>query len=239
MPRIESCECDAFAAANFAHEELHMLWWKKIKQSFSGQSVRRGIEDFDFRMEGWTEEEPANGMRCWRGPHGSVLSLAALESNPFAGVQKLPREARALAKSAGGGLIEAEILHCGDISATRLIYKRLQMPAYVFTGMFFASLETHCSVWTIVDGECGTTGVREAIVTNQLYQSGEFKSIEDYERLWARDPYDPSYDGVDRSVLRFVSDDEKYDAQFPDHPLSRVRAFQRELCNWISIWKRG
>ena len=215
-----------------------MLWWKK-RQSFSGQSVRQGIQDVDFPKEGWTEQEPAKGMRYWRGPHRSVLSLAALDLNPWESPEELPYYARELAESAGGGLIEAEILSCGSTSAVRLIYKRLQLPAYVFTGMFLAPLENQYLLWTIVDGECGTTGVREAVVTSQLYKSGDFKSPEDYERFWAQDPYDPDYQALDRSVLRFLSDDEKYDAQFPDHPLSRVRRFQRELCNWIGSRERG
>ena len=66
------------------------------------------------------------------------------------------------------------------------------------------------------------TGVREAIVTVELMETGQL-TVESYESSWARDPYDPSYRGVDRSVLRFVSDDDCYDDRIPDHPLSKVR----------------
>jgi hypothetical protein len=216
-----------------------MSWWKKIRLGFSRDAVPDAIKDLDFPMAGWTEEEPSDHMRCFRGPHRSVLSLAALDSNPWASVGRFQADARELAESNGGGLIEAEMLNCGSTSTTRLIYKRLQMPAYVFTGMFFASLENRYWVWTMVAGECGTTGIREAVVTTQLYESGDFKSPEDYERFWAQDPYDPRYQAVDRRVLRFLSDAEKYDAQFPEHPLSRVRAFQRELCTWIGSRQRA
>ena len=132
----------------------------------------------------------------------------------------------------GGGLIEAETLTCSMGTAVCLIYKRLQMPAYVYTGMFIVPARGGFLVWTIVAGECGTTGVREAVVTAELMNAGRF-GIQEYERLWARDPYDPTYAGVDRSVLRFISDDESYDNRFPEHPLSRVRQVMAEVRNWI------
>ena len=64
-------------------------------------------------------------------------------------------------------------------------------------------------------------------------------TIEDYETSWARDPYAPTYRGVDRSVLRFLSDDEKYDGQFPDHPLSKVRRVLTALPGAVRTESRG
>ncbi len=60
-------------------------------------------------------------------------------------------------------------------------------------------------------------------------------TIEDYQHSWARDPYDHDYDGVDRSVLRFLSDDECYDERFPEHPLSRARRVLATLPGSIQI----
>lgn len=215
-----------------------MAWWNRFRQTLRSKAVPDGPSELDFQMEGWKEEEPAGNMRRFRGSNGGVLSLAVLDSNPWEDIRQLHHEARQLAESAGGGLIEAETLSCGGTWAVRLIYKRLQIPAYVFTGMFFAPLAHQYLVWTMVDGERETTGIREAVVTSRLYENGEFKSLQDYEHLWAKDPYDPEYQGVDRSVLRSLSDDDRYDAEFPDHPLSRVRAFQRNLCHWIASRQR-
>jgi len=96
------------------------------------------------------------------------------------------------------------------------------MPAYIYTGILLLFTEAGPLVWTIVAGECGTTGVREAVVTSQLLSDGRL-TIDGYKQFWAQDPYDPGYHGVDHSVLRFISDDECYDDGFPDHPLSRIR----------------
>lgn len=64
--------------------------------------------------------------------------------------------------------------------------------------------------------------MRETVVTVELINAGKL-TIQSYESSWARDPYDPSYRGVDRSVLHFISDDECYDERFPEHPLTMIR----------------
>ena len=43
---------------------------------------------------------------------------------------------------------------------------------------------------------------------------------------WAQDPYDASYR---TGLQRNQADDERWDAHFPDHPLSRCRAMMRTL----------
>jgi hypothetical protein len=189
-------------------------------------------------MEGWTEEAPTDRMRVWRHPQGDVLSLAAadgsLELPSLSDISELQRWCRAVAESRGAGLIEMR-LDAGRLGATvGFIYKRLDMPAYIFTGMLLVPRDEVAEVWTIVCGERGTTGVREAIVTTQLMNEGKL-TIEDYQRSWAQDPYDVTYSGVDRRALRFVSDDESYDEQFPDHPLSKVRRVLATLPSAVGV----
>ncbi len=65
-------------------------------------------------------------------------------------------------------------------------------------------------------------------MTGNLIKAGKL-NLDDYERCWSQDPYEPAYQGVDRTVLRFVSDDKSYDDQFPWHPLSKVRRVMADL----------
>jgi hypothetical protein len=203
-----------------------MSWWKRLRLAPSKPSASDRLHSARIGLPGWTEEQGTPGLRAWRDPDGSVLSLAAPE-----GPLELPSTsdepgirafARSIAESRWAGLIEA----CAETGALgeglRFIYKRLQKPAYIFTGMLLLSRPEGPYVWTVVDRERGTTGVREAIITSELFNTGRL-TVEEYERSWARDPYEPEYRGVDRSILRFVSDNESYDARFPDHPLSKVR----------------
>lgn len=66
--------------------------------------------------------------------------------------------------------------------------------------------------------ELGTTGVRDAIV----YALTRGERTGDPLNGWVQDPFDPGYT---RGVPMNRSENEKYDAQFPAHPLSELRKF--------------
>lgn len=199
-----------------------MSWWKRLWQGPTDERLRL----VRLALEGWSDEATRGDMRVWRDGQGDVLSLVITDEStdfPQLSDELAVREhARDLAESGGGGLIEARV-RTGSLGETAsLIYKRLVKPAYIYTGILVAPSARPTQTWCVVAGEHGTTGVREATITAELFNSGRM-TIQDYESSWARDPYDPDYGGVDRSVLRFVSDDECYDGRFPWHPLSKVR----------------
>jgi hypothetical protein len=177
-------------------------------------------------MPGWSEEKSQEDMRVWRDADGDLL-LMGVSVRPISDLDgssetQLRQSARQIAQEAGGGLIEAAVIAPPPRSIVGIIYKRLQLPAYVYTGMLAMTGERFSVIWTVVAGERGMTGVREAVITAEMMKAGEL-TRESYERSWAQDPYDPTYHGVERSVLRFLSDDERYDVRFPQHPLSKVR----------------
>jgi hypothetical protein len=178
-------------------------------------------------LPGWydsCDDPQTKNLRVWRDCEGDILSVSipTRSLDLRQSETELRNWCRCLAQRCEAGLIEVQAVASARSPSASLIYKRLLIPAYVYTGLFFTSVEGVPLTWQVVAGEHGTTGVREAIITATLMNEGKL-TIEDYERWWAQDPYDPSYRGVDRSVLRFVSDDESYDEQFPAHPLSKVR----------------
>jgi len=218
---------------------LSRSWWKQFwrgrARSLDGLSPEgpcaeglsaEGLSLVRLEMPGWREEASGvDDLRVWHDSDEDVLSLAVLASLGLPEIWNetaLQSYARDLAESRHGGLIEVRVFTGTLGAAVGLIYKRLQMPAYIFTGMLLMPRQQDSQMWTVVAGERGTTGVREAVITAELMNTGRL-TIQDYESSWAKDPYDPTYCGVDRSVLRFASDDECYDARFPDHPLSKVR----------------
>jgi hypothetical protein len=172
-----------------------------------------------------------HGERCTlaRDEVGDVVVLAVVDLKTdlpsFSDEDGVRRYCRKLAENCGGGLVEATTTKTSKGPAIKLIYKKLQEPAYQFTGMLIIPLSKVEMVWAIVAREHGTTGIREAHITLDLMNKGKL-TLESYKASWAQDPYDSSYCGVDRSILRFLSDDESYDQLFPQHPLSKVR---REL----------
>ena len=183
-------------------------------------------------MPGWKVVERRERMTVWQDVDGDALGLT--RDGTF-GLPQLSEEnvvrahCRAIAEAARSGLVEAAVVSGADGPAVMFVYKRLDMMAFVFTGMLVvAPTSMRSSMWTLVARERGTTGVREAVISAELISQRKL-DLESYRTSWARDPYDPTYDGVDRSTLRYLSDDENYDPRFPHHPLSKVRRVLRKL----------
>jgi hypothetical protein len=214
-----------------------MPCWKRSSKEPDPPPPIDPLHAVHLEMTDWKEDQPHDKMRWWSNPHGDALTLAIVGS--LMGFPRLSDEqawqkwARGLAESRTAGLIEVRASSGKNGAGMALIYKRLNKPAYAFTGMLIVLKGDASQVWTAVAKECGTTGVREALVTDELLKSGY--TIEDYKSSFAQDPYDPSYLGVERSLLRFVSDDERYDERFPDHPLSRVRQTMAALPNAVTV----
>lgn len=197
------------------------MFWERFGRGTAPLRVNR-LQSVSLTLPGWSEDASSIDFRVWHDSAGDVLSLSIFDT--FRHLPEVSDEiaiqhwSRSFAEAQGAGLIEASVTS-GSIG---LIYKRLQRPTYVFTGMVLMPRQEACLVWTIVATERGTTGLREAVITCELMSAGKL-TIQDYERSFAQDPYDVSYRGVERSNLRFISDDRCYDEQFPEHPLSKVR----------------
>jgi hypothetical protein len=182
---------------------------------------------------GWylDKRTSAAGRSTWHDSEGDTITLslgAGLEDTTIADVEAVRMYCRQVAEEKGAGLVEASVI-LGQLGpAVQMIYKQLERPAFTFTGMQIISLPKASLTWSVVAQEKGTTGVREAVVTSSLMDHGRL-TLDQYEKSWACDPYEPLYRGVDHSTLRYMSDDASYDAQFPTHPLSKVRRVLREL----------
>jgi hypothetical protein len=183
-------------------------------------------------MPGWRVVEQRQQITVWQDADGDALGLARAASFGFPDLSDdnaVRRRCRELAQDMNSGLVQADFVAGAHGPAVMFIYKRLDRPAFVFTGWLVVSPTSKTSlVWTIVAREGGMTGVREAIITAMLANEGKLTN-ESYQASWAQDPYDPAFAGVDRSTLRYLSDDESYDSQFPQHPLSRVRRKLNEV----------
>lgn len=179
-----------------------------------------------LNLPGWSEKEPGHGMRFWHDSDGDVLAVRVFPKEqvyPFTSSETEQRKwCRGQAEDHKAGLIEVHASTSKIDPSGSFIYKILKKPAYTYVGQLGTRAHGAEVVWTVVANEHGVTGIREAVVTANLMSSGKL-TPDSYEKSWAQDPYEPDYHGVDRSVLRFMSDDESYDAHFPDHPLSKVR----------------
>ncbi len=211
-----------------------MSWFKRKPANPSTISTDGTMNRVRLALEGWSETRRSGAMRVWKNGQGDVLTLATADSAPrWSDEEALRQWGRDFAESRQSGLIEVNSLDYPS-GAMSVVSKKAEGMGFVFSGMLIIPEEPISQIWTIMSGERGLTGVREAIITTELLKSGEL-TIDSYRESRARDPYDSSYEGVDRKVLRFISDDRAYDGRFPDHPLSKVRRVLSQLPQSISM----
>ncbi len=218
-----------------------MPWWRR-GQAVTAISIKSPtLRSFRLSLDGWSEQAAIGGkepMRIWKDADGDALSVSRVMGHLFTHHAKTPETLRSftrnLACAQSAGLIEADPVELPFGPGIQFIYKKLERPAYLFHGNLICARHVVELFIDLVCRERGMTGVREAVVTAELFDTGVL-DLAEYQRSFAQDPYDASYDGVDRSVLRFMSDDQKYDFRFPDHPLSKVRRVLRELPGAMSF----
>lgn len=178
------------------------------------------IESITFDFSGWHEHEREQERTVW-GNAGNVLSID---------------DARQIAKP--GGIVAIDSYSVGFLA---------RYPDHL-------QVQVRLGIDAQRDSHWGVRGVRvptnRALPRRELPASlrpadaetiggGEdfkirkhpmrlrpFNRSSGYLEGWVQDPYDPRYRGV---ALRSIADNEEYDAQFPDHPLSRLRSTLSDL----------
>jgi hypothetical protein len=204
------------------------------------------IERITFNTSGWHEheQERAKDWVVW-GNAGDILSLAAVPSpKTFKPMEReyWLQDARLMARP--GGIVSVDRCVVASRPAIEIIYKRTDGMGYRYTGMLVVELSGYWCHIAGVFGERGTTGVREACLTARLLEGGQIKIRKHpfYRRVFTRsfgyvegwfvDPYHAKYRGI---VLRSVTDNEEYDQQFPDHPLTRLRSTLKTVRNSLQF----
>jgi hypothetical protein len=124
----------------------------------------------------------------------------------------------------GGVMLALEPTRAAGVEALRGLFKYgapiENSRAMYYVGILWVPFQTGNFQVNVEAMESGTTGGREAAVCVLLGDAwpmpeGEPVRIESLDELKALDA---------APVRVFPSDDEKYDADFPEHPLSRVRS---------------
>jgi len=196
------------------------------------------MEAISFKTTGWREQPSEPPHRIWHNDTGDGLGLyyfgiAPDIPAPLENIDQL-RQSYRLPPQANSGLVELTVIQLDTIPALKLIMKVAQVPhGMTYLGSFTIPRRDFSYVLKVQCMEYGITGIREAVVWAQELARGRVLISQDKRLInWSADPYEPTFEGP---VLRNVADDERYDSQFPNHPLSRVRRYLNELESTIAI----
>ncbi|HEY9774359.1 MAG TPA: hypothetical protein V6C81_11210 [Planktothrix sp.] len=120
-----------------------------------------------------------------------------------------------------GALISADLVTMRGAAAGRCITKLPQKPAGMnYCGVLIIPFEDCHVTISVTCRDDGLAGFRDTAVYTEM--SASSKVIE----RWQQDPYDST---VNEHLMRNLSEDERYDKHFPEHPLTRVRKYLREF----------
>ncbi|MEU5889454.1 hypothetical protein ABZ835_21830 [Streptomyces sp. NPDC047461] len=176
-------------------------------------------------LTGFTEREPG----VWTDAAGLVLSVhffplvpdlpAALDEP-----QRLGAGLAQLVAGAGGGLIEAVPGSVDGIPAVRQLVKMPlgSRPGQAFLGSWTVPRAASSTVVKVQAAEGATTGMREAMIMAQVGPAEYFR------------PH-PYTEGQTGGLPYHVGDHEQWDARFPDHPLTLVRAALHRITPTITF----
>jgi len=185
-----------------------------------------------FDETGFRKEGDRPDLRVWRSDYGDGMGLYyfAIPPNipvPLDQIDALRASIRSMLTAAGGAIIELEVVDVNGVPSIRQIIKKPQQPTgMTYVGSFTFPFRDRSLVLKIQCEERGVTGMREAVVLDQLLGNGSVTISDGKVEGWSADPYDAS---IQLPLMRNLAEDSGYDAQFPDHPLSRARRAMTQL----------
>lgn len=177
---------------------------------------------FEYRksvdLVGWIVPRTLDQITLWHD-HGPPQLPAPLED-----VARL-RHALAVQAAEAGCLIEAHVVQFGGLPAVYQVVK-LPLPdrpaGQAFLASFTVPRANSCVRVKIQALESGMTGLREAVLVDQL----------GFQNWVMPHPYAPEVHG---RLPFHAGDDPRYDSQFTDHPLSRVRGLAHHVARTARI----
>ncbi|MBX9720080.1 MAG: hypothetical protein K2X81_01690 [Candidatus Obscuribacterales bacterium] len=199
------------------------------------------IHSIQFDNLGWNKVEENEQQISFQNPQKpETLTLRYFKTAPeitcaLEQIDLLRQAYRLPVAEAGGGLISFDLIQLQKLNCLDAIFKIPQQPrgmsylgslTFPFADFSFA-LRLQCP-------ELGTTGLREAFVVNEYLDKGLLQiDLETQQMIgWAEDPYDKAFNGGNPMNK---AEQELYDAQFPEHPLSRVRQIMPTLKQSIKV----
>ena len=180
------------------------------------------IPDFN-----WEKEKEDKEIIHWvNAEQGIALSLNYFYSKPdipsISKIGQLRDYYRNQIVAHNGGLIQVDLVALKNYQAIKTIFKIPQQPkGVVYLGSLTIPFRDRSYVIKLQALELGMTGVRDAVILDRYLREGKV-NVDN----WSADPYNSTYT---KGTLMNKSEAPKYDAEFEDHPLTRIRKYLSEI----------
>ena len=221
----------AAPSSKFAREDFSVAE-KMVSIELEQQGI--SIDSVHFSaMPGLNLVEKDATWARWQTDEGDIVFLRFIPEPirnpvPLSDTNGVREQYKEMVAQQGAAMIELDIVSYSGISCMEMISKTRIEPH----GMAYAASAT--LMWrdfsfniAFHSPERGVTGFRDAIVADKFL--AKYESMEEFDAAFHDRSSNPA------AAQRNRSDDECYDVDFPDHPLSRCRQFLRDLRALIVI----
>jgi hypothetical protein len=201
---------------------------------------RVNLDELD--KHGWKLREKSSHAKVWDISFGDVLLLEFRNKRPVMPFLSQTIELRNYFRKnvieSGGGILKVEVIELKGLSAVDCLFKIPMKPTGMLcVGSLVIPFSDKAYYIEVQCREQGMTGVRESLIwLRQGDSANKEDEVQDENfdilRGWMKDPYDES---ATEGILMNLADDEKYDVEFPDHPLSRARKYMAQIREIISF----
>ncbi len=200
------------------------------------------LEHLEFDTVGLRFHSETNrALKIWTNPEADVITLNLFRSKPditvtlsnLEGLRNMYREQVSTAK---GGLIEVSTLELSGVPSIKTIFKLPQkMTGVSYVASITIPFKDFSFVLKITTQERGLGGTRETRILEQRRLAMlEKKDSRDVLEGWNSDPYDP---GFKSELLMTFAENEIFDTDFPDHPISRARFWIAKFSETLKLEK--
>ncbi|MDE1887917.1 MAG: hypothetical protein KGI32_07255 [Gammaproteobacteria bacterium] len=202
------------------------------------------ISQIKFDTAGLELKQDDANCRFWVAPGPTLVQQTLIMPTDFSCDLRNPagfrEELQKQAQSMGSALIQCDFFEVQGLSVARVINKFWSSPAPEdpnlgkdYNSSLIFPLAEGCFYIRVAAQEQGTTGVRESMVTMLLHKQGKL------ELSQASRPAGNG-DGLGtilkkQALVPSPSDDERYDVDFPEHPLTRVRRLLKHISGTLTI----
>jgi hypothetical protein len=197
---------------------------------------RVSIDSVQFAsLEGLTLVEKNDTRVQWQTPGGDFIIVRFIPEPtrnpvPLSDIEGLREQYKEMAAQQGKAMIDVNVLQYSGIPCMEMISKTKMDPhGMVYAGSASLLLSDFSFNISYHSPERGYTGFRDAMVAQRFFDRYGNIPEEEFNKMFFDLSSNPE------AAQRSRADDECYDAEFPEHPLSKCRDFLRDLPQLLQI----
>jgi hypothetical protein len=192
------------------------------------------VEDVQFDTSGWEHREAVENRVVWSNASGDLLTKRFIPGAPkMPGLFRTAELANYYAEQvagAGGAVISVDLVHLKGTSVSRMVFKLPQPEGqFGFVGALTLAYKTFS--YSIRIQALETREDRVRTVHAMAFLERSHPPGTDLRSFW----FDGFAPENEQTTRRCQADDVLWDSEFPNHPLSRIRAELARLTPTLKI----